>query len=173
MDLWSLLGGAAILAALFFVLKQAFQFVLGKWLQAAWASITKTAPPPQSPRLTIELPEPVNPPGAISFGAFSPWWSLRVRFIVRDGEPVSIVELGVIEEGVGAWVLDELFREGRGRVVLPLRVAGAEEVWIRARSPRSFAATPAHIGKVVLRVRDQTQGQDERHTVVLTEGQPI
>jgi hypothetical protein len=171
-DLWSLLGGAAVLAVLFFVLKQAFQFVLGKWLQTAWAWITKT-PPPQTPRLTIELPKPVNPPGAISFGAFSPWWSFRVRFIVRDGEPVSIVELSVIEEGVGAWSLDELFRESRGRVVLPLRVAGADDVWIRARSPRSFAARPAHIGKVVLRVRDQTQGQDEHHTVVLTEGQPI
>jgi hypothetical protein len=49
-----------------------------------------------------------------------------------------------------------------------LRVEGAEEVWIRVRSPRSFAAPPAHIGKSFACVRDQSQGQDEYHTVVLT-----
>lgn len=172
MDLWSLLGGAAVLAVLFFILKQAFQFVLGKWLQTAWAWITKT--PRQAPRLTVELPQPMNPLGTISSGGLIPFWSFRVRFIVKDGPPMSVAELAVVEEGVGAWTIDEVFREGQGKnLPLPLQVAGAEEVWIRVRSPRGFAARPAHIGKVVLHARDQTQGQGEHHTVVLTEGQPL
>jgi hypothetical protein len=122
------------------------------------------------PRLLLELPPPVNPPGVISFGAFTPWWSFRVRFIVSDGKALSIVEFAVVEEGVGAWTVDEMFQARGGRVDVPFRVEAAEDVWIRARSPRSFSVRPAQVGRLTIEVRDHTQPQGEFHAVVLSEG---
>jgi hypothetical protein len=170
-DIWTLVGSAAVLIALLlFVGKQVSQFVLQKWLQAAWARITARNAPAPPPRLVVELPQPVNPLGGISSGeVVTPWWSFRVRFLVREGPPMSIVDLAVVEDGVGPWAVEELFRERGGAVVLPLGVAGADEIWLRARSPRS-SARPVQTGRVVLRVRDHTQSPGEYRTVVLTEG---
>lgn len=116
------------------------------------------------PRVEIELPQPINPVGYMGGAAFYPEWRVRIRLITEGDRPVDVVELGVIEDGVGAWPIDEMFREGAGvRVNFPVRLQPSEEFVIRARSPQAFATKPTSFRRLTIWCRDHTQGEGERH----------
>src|SRR5262249_14891278 len=112
----------------------------------------------------IELPHPVNPLGHQGSGAgYVSGWRFKVR-LIAEGRPLDIVELGVKEEGVGPWTVQEMFREGlAGQVNLPIPVERAAEFWIDARSPRVSAAKPAAVGRLTIWFRDHTQRSGEAH----------
>jgi hypothetical protein len=76
------------------------------------------------------------------------------------GSPVSIIEVGVNEPGVGDWQVEELVHDGGRRAELPLRVDGAAVVWIRAYATPS---EPRAVKEVILWFRDHTQAPTERH----------
>ncbi len=124
-------------------------------LKSVWTYLKRKIRPP----LTVELPEPVNPLGRIGMaGGITPAWSVRVRFINRGQDLVSILELQVSEEDIGNWAIDEVFLEGSGaRVQFPIQVQQAFECWVRMRSPRTLPGLPIEIGRLRLRVRDHTQ----------------
>jgi hypothetical protein len=116
-------------------------------------------------RLRIQLPGRINPVGYISAAAFVPAWNVRVR-LVADGDvqPLDIVELGLTEDGVGAWTIDEVFLQARGeRLDFPIRLNPSAEFWLRSRSPRSFETKPTSVGRLTLWFRDHTQGEGQRH----------
>lgn len=128
-------------------------------------STTERTVIPRLARLRIELPERINPPGYISGAAFVPGWNVRVRLIADgDVQPLDIVEVGLTEDGVGPWTIDELFLQARGeRLDLPIRLNPSAEFWLRARSPMAFAAKPIPVGRLTLWFRDHTQKPGERH----------
>jgi len=119
------------------MLTRLIEFVLEKLLGAVGEKLRDRFGPPA---LTVELPPPVNPIGLISAGGSRiPHWSVKLRFLVRPGNPRDILELHLDEEGVGRWHVDEIFKEDTGRAVpWPIHVQTTEEVWIRTRSARSF-----------------------------------
>ena len=119
-------------------------------------------------RLRIELPKPVNGIGYQGGAAFYPLWSVKIRLIAEGDRPLDIVELGVTEDGVGEWAIDEKVREGgAGRVSFPIRPRPSEEFWIRARSPLSFETKPTSFGRMTLWCRDHTQREEERHQYIV------
>jgi len=112
------------------------------------------------PRLRLELPERINEPG--HFGPpFTPAWNVRLR-LTASRVHVDVVDVSVDEEGVGKWLVDELFREGE-RITLPMRVDGAAEFWVRTRSPRTYDSGPVQLGALTLRVRDHLQVPGDAH----------
>jgi hypothetical protein len=124
---------------------------------------------PRLARLRIQLPSLVNAVGYIAGAAFVPAWSVKVR-LVADGDvqPLDIVELGLTEDGVGPWTIDELFLEARSeRLDLPIRLNPSAQFWLRARSTLSFQTKPTEIGKLTLWFRDHTQGDGQRHEYVM------
>ena len=127
---------------------------------------TRAGNPPR--RLRIELPEPVNPIGYRSSGGrYVSGWRFKVR-LIAEGQPLDIVELEVTEEGVGAWTLDEVFRQTDGRGVgFPIPVERSTEFWIGASSPRAFDSKPTSVGRITLRFRDHTQRPGEVHEYVV------
>lgn len=120
-------------------------------------------------RLRIELPEPVNPIGYWSSGgSYVSEWRFKIR-LIAEGQPLNIVELGVMEEGVGAWTIVEVFREADGRqVAFPIPVERSTEFWIDARSPRAFKTEPASVRPITLWFRDHTQRSGDAHEYVIT-----
>lgn len=127
---------------------------------------TKVQHPPG--RLRIELPEPVNPIGYWSFGgSFVGEWRFKVR-LIAEGEALNINEdgLGLTEEGVGAWTIVEVFRDGR-QVPFPISVERSTEFWIAARSPQVFDAEPASVAPITLWFRDHTQHSGDAHEYVI------
>ncbi len=61
--------------------------------------------------------------------------------LIADGDvrPLDVVEAGLTEDGVGPWIIDELFLAARGeRLDFPLRLNPSMEFWLRARSPKRF-----------------------------------
>lgn len=119
-------------------------------------------------RLRIELPEPVNPIGYLSFGgSYVSGWRFKVR-LIAEGQPLDIIELGVTEEGVGTWTINEVFREADGRKVpFPIPVERSTEFWIDARSPRAFDTKPTSVEPITLRFRDHTQCSGDAHEYVI------
>jgi hypothetical protein len=122
--------------------------------EAALSKIGKTAsriPDTQAEhppgRLRIELPEPVNPVGYRSSSeCYVSGWRFKVR-LIAEGQPLDVIELGVTEEGVGTWTIDEVFRETDGRKVpLPIPVERSTEFWIGASSPQAFDTKPTSVG---------------------------
>lgn len=118
-------------------------------------------------RLRIELPEPVNPIGHRSAsGSYVSGWRFKVR-LIAEGQALDIIELGVMEEGVGAWTIVEVFREDGRKVRYPIPVERSTEFWIDARSPRAFNTEPASVGPITLRFRDHTQRSGDAHEYVI------
>lgn len=119
-------------------------------------------------RLRIELPEPMNPIGCLSSGgSYVSGWRFKVRLIAED-QPLDIIELGVTEEGVGTWTINEVFREADGRKVpFPIPVERATEFWIDARSPQAFDTEPTLVGPITLLFRDHTQRSGDAHKHVI------
>lgn len=119
--------------------------------------------------LRVELPPPINRIGGMSAGAaYTPSWNVRVRIIAQ--EPVDVVEVHVVEEGVGPWRLDEMTGQDGRRLNLPLRVANAVDVWLRHTSPVGYPKKRSHeeYGRLTLRFRDHTQEPNQFHEVDLT-----
>jgi hypothetical protein len=114
------------------------------------------------PRLRVELPDPVKPPGHMG-PPYTPTWNVNIRLTAAD-QAVSVVEIQVEEENVGKWLLDEL--HGSTRVTLPLQVVGAAQFGVRVRSPRSFDPGPVKLGNLTLRVRDHLHAPEDAHDVV-------
>jgi len=114
--------------------------------------------PATPPALRIELPPPVNRVGYRS-PPYMRSWAVKIRLIAPEA-PLSILELGVYEPGVGEWKIEERFYEGGRRLELPLRVEGAAEFWIRAYAPPS---EPRVVNEFVLWFRDHLQGPAKRH----------
>ncbi len=113
------------------------------------------------------MPEPINPIGYQSWGGnYVTAWRFQIRLITR-GQPLDIIEVGLAEEGVGEWIIEELFRE-RGRLSLPIPVERATDFWISARSPRTSHTKPLTVGQITLRFRDHTQPPGEAHQYVVT-----
>ncbi len=122
------------------------------------------------PYLRIELPRPVNPMGRVGAGGgFTPSWNVKVRFINREREPLAILEIHVDEEEVGAWSIERMQLDSGDTVFIPFDVQRAFDCWIRMSSPCTFPTHPIEIGKLILRVRDHTQGDGQYHTFPLTE----
>ncbi|CBE69945.1 MAG: HNH endonuclease [Candidatus Methylomirabilis oxygeniifera] len=119
-------------------------------------------------RLRIELPEPVNPIGYWSSGgSYVSGWRFKVR-LIAEGQPLDIIELGVTEEGVGTWTINEIFREADGRKApFPIPVERSTEFWIDVRSPQAFDAKPASVGPITLWFRDHTQRSGNSHKHVI------
>lgn len=132
--------------------------------------IGKSAGPPMaSSGLRFELPTPVNPVGHMSAGGiFTSTWNVRVRLIAQ-GPALDVLEIGLMEEGVGHWVIDEVFREtDRRPVAFPIPVHRSTEFWIRARSPVS-SNSRTRVGRITFRVRDHTQDAAECHAYIVDE----
>ncbi len=145
--------------------------------EAALSEIGKTAlaiggsPPARAPRgLRIELPPPVNPLGNRSSAAgYVLGWRFKVR-LIAEGQALDILELGVSEDEVGDWSIEEVFRQEDGRPTgFPIPVERATEFWIAAYSPRTFATKPTSVGRLTLRFRDHTQPAGEAHEHVVDE----
>lgn len=119
-------------------------------------------------RLRIELPEPVNLIGYWSSGgSYVSGWRFKVR-LIAEGQPLDIIELGVMEERVGAWTIVEVFRETDGRQVpFPISVERSTEFWIDARSTRAFDTEPTSVGPITLWFRDHTQRSGDAHEYVI------
>jgi hypothetical protein len=113
--------------------------------------------------LRIELPRPINPPGHMSTGNYiTSTWNVKVRLLAGEEQPLDIVELGVREESVGEWTIDEVFWERTGRATgFPIHVNLSTEFWVRSRSPNP-SATKA-VGALTLWFRDHTQPEGEAH----------
>lgn len=123
-----------------------------------------------SRRLTFELPNPINPIGRKSAGGgHTPSWSVKLRFIRHGQDPVTILELEVVEEGVGNWTIDELFYESGPPVHFPIRIEDASEFWMRARSPHTSGNLPIEVRRLSLRVRDQYQSPGRFYVFQLTQ----
>jgi len=136
-------------------------FIFQKLARMGWRKWEeKYGPPP----LTFELPQPVNPMGRSGSGGYiTPGWSVCLRFIV-NGPHRDILELHIEEDEVGSWQIDEVFSEHIGRPVpFPIRISPTAEFWIRARSPRSHQSLPIQVGRLTLRVRDNTQPPGQFH----------
>ena len=140
--------------------------------KAARSQVGKTAAQPTATagRLRVELPEPVNPVGHQSAGGtYVSTWSVKVR-LVAEGQPLDFVELGLTEDGVGDWIIDEVFFEKNGRKVdSPIPIERSTEFWIRARSPKTFNIRPASVGRLTFRFRDHTQLPGRWHEYVVEE----
>lgn len=136
--------------------------------EATHSQVGKTARPVAARRLRIELPPRVNPVGhRSSAGNYVSGWRFKVR-LVAEAQPLDIVELGLTEEGVGEWIIEEVFREGDPRpVIFPIPVERATEFWIGAISPRSSDTKPTSVGRITLRFRDHTQPPGEAHQHVI------
>jgi hypothetical protein len=142
--------------------------------ETALSQVGKTASPVSSShagrppgQIGIELPEPVNPIGHWSFGGrYITAWRFRVRLISK-GQPLDIIELGLTEEGVGEWIIQEMFREGGRPVSLPISVERVTEFWIDARSPLISDKKSTSVGQITLRFRDHTQPPDGAHEHVV------
>jgi len=116
----------------------------------------------------LSFPKPVNAVGYQGGAAFYPQWSVRIRLIAEGDRPVDVVELGVIEDGVGEWPIDEKYRMGpRTQVPFPIRLQPSEEFWIRARSPQAFPTKPTSFGRLTVWCRDHTQSEGERHELAI------
>ncbi len=135
---------------------------------AADAELGKSGMPRPAKGLRIALPEPVNPIGHLSSGAgYVSRWRFRVR-IVAEGQALDIVDLGVTEDGVGAWTIREVFRENiGGQIPRPIAVERSVEFWIDAESPRGSDTKPTSVGRMTLWFRDHTQREGERHECVI------
>ena len=136
----------------------------------ALSRIGKTAGPHMpSGRLRFELPAPINPVGYQSAGGvFTGMWSVRVR-LIAEGPALDVLEIGLTEEGVGEWVVDEVFREKDGMAFgFPIPVERSTEFWIRARSPIPSNAR-TKVGRMTFRVRDHTQSAGECYEYVVDE----
>jgi len=150
--------------------------LLGGWKaraeEAAHSQVGKTAAPPTATpgRLRVELPKPVNPVGHQSAGGtYVSTWSVKVR-LVAEGQPLDIVDCGLTEDGVGDWIIDEVFWEKNGRPVgSPIPVERSTEFWIRARSPKTFNTKPVSVGRLTIRFRDHTQPLGRWHEYVVEE----
>lgn len=119
-------------------------------------------------RIRAELPPPINRIGGASAGgAYTPSWNVRVRIIAQ--EPVDVLEINVVEEGVGPWRVDELSGQDGRRLGLPLRIANAADIWLRSTSPASYPRkrSEEEYGRLTLRFRDHTQGPGQFHEVDL------
>jgi hypothetical protein len=112
------------------------------------------------PRLKIELPQPVNPPGHRG-PPYTPAWNVSVRLIATQ-LPLSVVSIRLEEERVGGWPLEEL-SQGGVAVPFPLHVPDAVQFWMRAHSPRTFEGGPVRLGTLTLRVRDHLQPACDAH----------
>ncbi len=84
---------------------------------------------------------------------FSASWNVRIRFINRCQEPLSILELKGMEEGVGERQVHEISPVNGNRAELPIEVTTAAEYWIRSRAPHVQAQMPFTIGPLNIRVR--------------------
>jgi hypothetical protein len=115
--------------------------------------------------LRIELPKPQNRPGYLSAGSYvASTWRVKVRLIANGEQPLDIVELGVREEGVGEWTLDEVFWEGTGRATsFPIRVNPSAEFWVSSTSPKPSDTKPPSVGTLTLWFRDHTQPEGDAH----------
>jgi hypothetical protein len=92
-------------------------------------------------------------------------WAFKVRFIA-PGHKLAVLDLRLEEEGVGAWIIEQIHTERGGTVGLPLAVDPAAEVWIRARSPVSYPDGGFRtVGARTLLVRDSTQKQGDWHRI--------
>lgn len=153
--------------------------ILGQWKAetetAALAQVGKTATSILSThigrplgRLQIELPEPVNPIGSRSFGGTHlTAWRFKLR-LISQGQPLDIIELQLVEDGVGEWAIREMFREADTRpVIFPISVERATEFWIDAESPQAWDKKPTSLGRITLRLRDHTQTPGEMHEHVV------
>jgi hypothetical protein len=120
-------------------------------------------------RLRIQLPERINAVGYIGGASFVPAWNVKVRLIADgDVQPLDIVELGLTEDGVGDWTIDEVFLQTKGELLgLPIRLNPSAEFWLRSRSPASFEAKPTSVGRLTLWFQDHTQGEGQRHEYVV------
>ena len=112
------------------------------------------------PRLKIELPEPVNPPGHRG-PPYTPALNVNVR-LTATASPLAVVDVRLEEEGVGTWVREELSHDGVA-VTLPVQVTGAVQFWFRACSQRTFEGGPVQLGKLTLRARDHLQPGCDSH----------
>jgi hypothetical protein len=132
------------------------------------AQVGKTAKPLPALGLRIELPEPVNPVGGQSGGHFVRGWRFKVR-LIAEGQPLDILEVGVTEEGVGAWQINEVFwgSGAPGGVAFPIPVERSTEFWIDATSPQAFDTKPVSVGPITLIFRDHTQRSGEAHQHVI------
>lgn len=119
-------------------------------------------------RLRIELPEPVNPIAHRSYGGTHVTaWRFRLR-LISLAQPLDIVELRVMEKGVGEWVIGEMFQEPHSRpLALPISVERATEFWIDASSPQTWDVKPTSPGRITLWIRDHTQAKGEAHIHVV------
>ena len=119
--------------------------------------------------LIVELPEPVNPMGRMSIGnGHYAAWNVKVRLLSSGESPLQILELRVTETMVGPWTIDELLDSAGRKIVLPTPVHGVCDVWLRARSPKSFQNLPFDVGPLTLQVRDHTQSPGHYRTCALT-----
>jgi len=118
--------------------------------------------------LLIELPEPVNPIGYRSAGGWvTTTWRFKIRLIARSF-PLDILGLRLEEAGVGAWQIEEVFREPDSRrLTFPIAVERAVEFWIGAASRQVGNQRRASVGKITLHVRDHTQAPGEGHEFVI------
>lgn len=112
------------------------------------------------PRLKIELPEPVNPPGHRG-PPYTPAWNVKIR-LTATASTLAVVDVRLEEEGIGEWRREELSHDGVA-VSLPLQVTSATEFWFRASSPRTFERGPVQLGKLTIRVRDHFQPTCDSH----------
>lgn len=113
----------------------------------------------RAPTIRIELPPPVRPVGHVSDSSGStPGWALNVR-LIADGGPIDILELQIHEDGVGQWQIFEVLDANGRPLTGPIRIDGAREVEIKARSPRTYPTHEFRLGNLSLHVRDSTQGE--------------
>jgi hypothetical protein len=134
-----------------------------------WLGPLKTLVPQFRNPLQVELPQPINPMGRMSIGkGHYPTWNVKVRLLSSGQRPVQVLELRVTEENVGAWSIDELLDGSGSKIVLPIPVHGACDLWVRVRSPQTFPNLPFEVGRLLLQLRDHTQNPGTYWTSSLT-----
>jgi len=107
--------------------------------------------------------------GISDASGYTPSGNLCLR--ITTDEPLDVVELSVVEDGLGAWKLEGITTPDGRWLHLPLRIANAAEVWVRNTSPVTYANKRSlpEFGRFTLRIRDHTQKPGDFHVFDLSQ----